>query len=97
MVAPQHDHGALGQPQPVKFRQLPDNSKEYIKARGSKLEYELTGEEVILTGNAILIQGKDTFKSDRIVYDRVKAVIKGGAAAKGKERVRITIQPKKKP
>jgi lipopolysaccharide export system protein LptA len=31
-------------------------------------------------------------RSDRIVYDRVKSVVKAGAAAKGKERVRISIE-----
>jgi lipopolysaccharide export system protein LptA len=48
----------------------------------------------IASGDAVVIQGKDTFKSDRITYDRVKSVVKGGAAAKGKERVRIRVDPK---
>ena len=46
-----------------------------------------------MTDNAELSQGSDRFSSDRIVYDRVKAKLKAGAAAKGSERVRVTIQP----
>jgi lipopolysaccharide export system protein LptA len=45
-----------------------------------------------MIGDAVLIQGKDSMRSDRIVYDRVKSVVKAGAAAKGKQRVRISIE-----
>ncbi|OQX44175.1 MAG: lipopolysaccharide transport periplasmic protein LptA, partial [Candidatus Sedimenticola endophacoides] len=48
-------------------------------------------EILYLIGDAVLSQGKDSFKSDRITYDRVKAVVKAGASAKGKQRVRATI------
>ena len=58
------------------------------------MEYRFDSEELLLTGDAVVLQGKDTFKSDRITYDRVRSVVKGGAAAKGKERVRITVDPK---
>lgn len=48
-----------------------------------------------MTGDAVLNQGKDTFKSDKIIYDRARAVVKAGASAKGKERVKVTIGGKK--
>lgn len=80
----------------VKFRQLPDNSKEYIEGQASRAEYEVSSEELTLIGKARLKQGKDTFSSDRIIYDRVRSVVKAGAAAKGKQRVKITIQSPKK-
>ena len=79
---------------PAKFQQLTEDSPEPVKARGLRMEYKLDSEELILIGDAVVIQGKDTFKSDRITYDRVKSVVKGGAAAKGKERVRIRVDPK---
>ena len=78
---------------PAKFRQLPDGSKEYITGTARQLLYQLDSEELILNGDAQLNQGKDRFHSDRIVYDRVKSIVKAGAAAQGKERVRVTIQP----
>ena len=80
---------------PAKFRQLPDNSKAYVTGTAQRVEYRLDSEELVLTGNAQLTQGKDRFNSDRIVYDRVKAVVKAGAAAQGKDRVRVTIEPPK--
>jgi lipopolysaccharide export system protein LptA len=79
---------------PVRFQQLPDKSTEPVKGEALKAVYEVNSEELVLLGNAVLSQGRDTFRSDRIVYDRVKSVVKAGAAAKGKERVRITVDPK---
>ncbi len=83
---------ALGKP--ARFQQLPDDSKELVKARAQRMDYRFDSEELFLTGEAIVVQGKDTFKSDRITYDRVRSVVKGGTAAQGKERVRITVDPK---
>lgn len=80
---------------PARFRQLPDNSKEYVNGQAQRIEYGLDSEELVLIGKAKLTQGKDSFSSDRIVYDRVRSVVKAGAAASGKERVKVTIQPGK--
>jgi lipopolysaccharide export system protein LptA len=80
--------------QPARFQQLADDSPEPVKARARKLEYRFDSEELLLTGDAVVLQGKDTFKSDRITYDRVRSLVKGGLAAQGKERVRITVDPK---
>ncbi len=76
---------------PVKFQQRPDNSKQLIEGRARRAEYRMDSEELVLIGGATLTQGKDSFASDRIVYDRVQARVKAGAAAQGKERVKITI------
>ena len=81
---------------PVHFKQRPGDNKPDIVGQANKMEYRVDSEELILSGKARLSQGKDSFASDRIVYDRVKAVVKAGAAAKGSERVRITIQAPKK-
>lgn len=80
---------------PVHFEQQPDGEKGLIKARANTIEYDSNGEITYLIGNAVLNQGKDSFKSDRIIYDRTKAVVKGGASAKGKQRVKVTIQSQK--
>lgn len=80
---------------PVTFQQDTDDGKGTIKGRAKKTEYSANGETLYMIGDAVLIQGKDTFKSDRIVYDRARAIVKAGASAKGKERVRVTIGGKK--
>jgi len=76
----------------VRFTQK-DAKGRTIKANAKKAEYQVNSEILELTGKASLTQGGDTMRSDRIVYDRVKHKVRAGAAAKGKERVRITIQP----
>jgi len=79
----------------VHFSQLPDPKSPRIKGQALKTEYEMNSGKMQLTGKAVLTKGKNTFKNDRIIYDREKAVVKAGASAKGKERVKITIGPKK--
>jgi lipopolysaccharide export system protein LptA len=78
----------------VRFTQK-DAKGRTIKAVAKRAEYEVNSELLELTGKASLTQGGDTMRSDRIVYDRVKHKVLAGAAAKGKQRVRITIQPPK--
>lgn len=79
---------------PVKFRQRQDDDKPEVKARARQAEYLLGSEELILIGDAVVFQGKDSFRSDRIIYDRINGVVKGGASAKGKQRVHVTIEAK---
>lgn len=80
---------------PVTFKQDTENGKGTIRGRARRAEYFANSEIVNMIGDAVLIQGKDSFKSDRIIYDRARAVVKAGASAKGKERVRVTIGGKK--
>jgi len=75
---------------PAKFQQRSD--KGPIKGEAKRLEYKINSENLILIGDAVVTQGKDSIRSDRIVYDRVKSVVKAGAAAKGKQRVHISIE-----
>jgi len=87
-----HQLTATGKP--ARFKQKPDESKPWVHGTGNKIEYLIHSEELVLTGNAELQQDGDSFRSDRIVYDRAKAKLKAGAAAQGKQRVKVTIQPK---
>lgn len=77
----------------VKFSQRPDDSDQLIKGRANKAEYGINSTKLELTGKAVLVKGKNTFKNDKIIYDRVKAIVKAGTSAQGKERVKITIGP----
>jgi len=98
-------HAASRQPQrivavgePARYRQMVEKDGEQVKARALRIEYDAGSEEILLLDQAVLSQGKDSFRSDRILYDRNKAVVKAGkSVAKGaagrSERVRITIDP----
>lgn len=80
---------------PVSFSQKQDKNEGTIKGKANKTEYGINSARLVLTGNASLVKGKNTFKNDRIIYDREKAVVKAGASAQGNQRVRITIGGKK--
>jgi len=81
--------------EPVTYQQVTDDGKE-VNGRARQAEYHTASDELYLIGNALLTQGKDSFASDRITYDRKRALVKAGASAQGKERVRITIDPARK-
>lgn len=77
--------------QPARFEQL--TSDGLVKGQSRRLEYEMQNENLQLIGDAIVFQGQDVMRSDRITYDRARGQVKAGAAAQGKQRVRISIQP----
>ncbi len=81
---------AIGKP--VKYRQSQGGDKPDIRAEASQAEYITDSEELIMIGDAVLYQGKDSFRSDRITYDRKSGILKGGISAQGKSRVQITIE-----
>jgi lipopolysaccharide export system protein LptA len=78
---------------PVRFQQQPDQG-ELIKGRARKAEYRVDSELLYLMGDAWLSQGSDSFASDRITYDRARALVKAGASAQGQQRVKVTIEPR---
>ncbi len=79
---------------PVKYRQPQEDGKPDIRAEALQAEYYTTSEELIMIGDAVLFQGNDSFRSDRITYDRKSGMLKGGTSAQGKRRVRVTIEAK---
>ncbi len=78
---------------PVKYRQKIEGQKQEVQAEALRMEYDAGKDELTLIGKAVLFQGQDTFRSDRIVYDRANAQVKAGASVQGKERVKIRINP----
>jgi lipopolysaccharide export system protein LptA len=80
---------------PARYRQETDEGKE-VKAHALRMEYDAASNEILLIDHAELTQGKDRFSSDRILYDRARAVVKAGASAHGRQRVHITITPERR-
>ena len=89
-------HEIIATGRPARFRQLPARNKEWIKGKGRKIVYRIHSDEVVLSGKAELLQAQDSFRSDRIVYDRRAGRLKAGAAAGGKSRVKVIVHPKEK-
>jgi lipopolysaccharide export system protein LptA len=78
---------------PAKYRQEIEGQKQEVHAEALRMEYDAGKDELTLIGQAVLYQGQDTFRNDRIVYDRATAQVKAGTIAQGKERVKIRINP----
>jgi lipopolysaccharide export system protein LptA len=82
----------ISEGQPTRFRQLTDKQEE-VKGRARRAEFYVDRDELLLFDEAVLEQASDQFRSDRIVYNRATSQVKAGASAKGKERVRVIIEP----
>lgn len=81
---------------PSTFRQeIEGKPGEFVRGKAKKIEYQSDSELLFLIDGAHLTQEGDSFSSDRITYDREKSILKGGSAAKGKQRIHMTMQPKK--
>ena len=83
--------------QPATYQQRVEGEERPIQAEALRMEYQATKDEITLIDQAVVFQGTDTFRSDRIVYDRLNARVKAGTSAQGKERVRIHITPQNEP
>lgn len=81
---------ALGRP--ATYKQRPDNKDQDVEAEALKMEYFADRELVILTDQAKLWQGPNTFASERIVYRLDRDQVDAGRKAGG-DRVRIIIHP----
>lgn len=77
---------------PATYKQRPDNKPEDVKARALTMEYFADKDTVILTDEAHLWQGPNTFTSKKIIYDVAADRVDAGKETGG-DRVRITIQP----
>ena len=78
---------ALGAP--AHYRQQLDNDQGEVQASAQRMEYDADKDELILIGDALLIQGADRLASERIIYDRARAQFRAG----GTGRVKISITP----
>ena len=90
---------------PARYSWQPSKGASRVKAKGKTIEYNIAKDQVVVLGDGEVVQGGDTFRSDRIVYDmngdRVKAggAVKAGGKKKGEKsrsRVKMTFQPKAK-
>lgn len=73
------------------FKQTTDDGKT-IHAEAKKMVYKITANEIVLTDDAKLTEGSNTFASDRIVFYTDKEIVNAGSNS-GDERVNITVYP----
>jgi len=78
---------------PANLRYRPAVDKPEIQGASQRVEYDVAGAKVIMSGGARLVQGQDTFAGDRIEYDLKGDVVRArGAGDNG--RIQFTIQPR---
>jgi lipopolysaccharide export system protein LptA len=78
---------------PVNLRYRPTADKPEILGASQRVEYDVAGAKVIMSGNARLTQGQDVFTGDRVEYDLKSDVVRArGAGNNG--RIQFTIQPR---
>ena len=85
---------------PAHFKQRPDNQTQDVVAEANRIEYDGGKEQLTLSGGAKVSQAENVFHSDRIVYDIQRNVANAGGESSEmteQSRVRITIQPDRKP
>jgi lipopolysaccharide export system protein LptA len=85
----------VGEGGPVRFRQLPEKGTEEVRGEARRVEIHAERNELLLIDDALLEQGGNRFRSDRIIYNRAKAFVKAGSSAQGKQRVQVVIEPRK--
>lgn len=76
---------------PSTFHQLTDEG-ESIDAEAEYMEYNTTINKIILLKKATLLQGKNSFSSERIEYNILTKIVDAGDPKSG-DRVKMTIMP----
>lgn len=80
---------------PAHFQQTQD-SGTLVHGQGATIDYRVSENTVILTGNAVVVQqGKGEFHGEKLVYNTDTGEIQGSPVTGG--RVHITLQPRSKP
>jgi lipopolysaccharide export system protein LptA len=80
---------------PATYKPRPDGKQDDDHAKAQLMEYYKSPETGIRTTEAVIEQGGDVLRSDRIVYDISNDQVTAGGGKPG-QRVRITLQPKSK-
>ena len=78
---------------PVNLRYQPTADIPEILGVSQRVEYDVAGAKVIMSGRARLTQGQDVFTGDRVEYDLKSDIVRArGAGNNG--RIQFTIQPR---
>lgn len=65
-----------------------------MRAQGNRIDYDVSAESVVLTGNVTVDQAGDSMRGERITYDLKSGRLKASGEGAGDGRIRMTIQPR---
>jgi lipopolysaccharide export system protein LptA len=80
--------------EPTRFSQLPEVDGVEVRGQARRMEIHVERDEMLLIDNALLEQGGNSFRNDRILYNRSNAQVRAGSSAQGKKRVQVVLEPK---
>jgi lipopolysaccharide export system protein LptA len=88
---------AVATGKPATFSQIPEVGKPPVTARASSIDYQVEKDNLLLVGEAVVVQNNNVFRGDSIEYNipqqRMQASSSG---APGGGRVRMTLPPSNK-
>lgn len=79
---------------PVKFKQTPEIGKDDVNGHSLIAEYYPETKVLIMMQEAVIFQGGNSTKSERIEYDRMSEVLMAGDENTASKRVHVILQPK---
>lgn len=81
---------------PAVYFQKGETDASDITGEAERMEYYADENQLVLLESARLSQGPNQFSGNRITYDTQRQVVSATVSDTGKERVQVTIQPRKK-
>lgn len=81
--------------EPADFRQRPDGATEDITGHARQIDYFADRSLVVLTGEALVQQGKDVVESERIEYELENDIVRAVMVEGNDTRVQMILHPRK--
>jgi lipopolysaccharide export system protein LptA len=81
--------------EPADFRQRPDGADEDMTGHARQIDYFADRSLVVLTGNALIQQGKDVVESERIEYELENDIVRAVMVEGNDTRVQMILHPRK--
>jgi len=82
---------------PAQFEQTRTDEYPAISASAHSIEYKIAAETLVLTGNAVLMQGADRYEGNRLSYDLGSGLFKVESDGSEQDRINLIINPRAKP
>ena len=79
---------------PAHFQQQPQLDQKVTYATGNKLDYTVSSQFLVITDDAKVTQGADSFTGAKINYDMANAKVKAFSDSDSNKRVQMVLQPR---
>jgi lipopolysaccharide transport protein LptA len=81
----------------ARFEQARTDRYPAISASANSIEYQIAVETLVLTGEAVLMQGADRYAGNRLSYDLGSGLFKVESDGSDQDRINLIINPRPKP